>query len=126
MQAVSDSIRSLLERAVHLARNGVYIKAFLPERLRDSLGDDLPVEGVELSWREEDLQEMLEARLAYIGLLSLASIYSDPGDVCRNPDGRLVEVAGLSPRRLVCLGNEMLARVKAPPLKPEHLPGGGD
>ncbi|MDY7075960.1 MAG: hypothetical protein SXV54_03450 [Chloroflexota bacterium] len=124
MKAISNSVYSLLERTVHLARNGVYIKAFLPKRLRASLDGDLPVESVELSWRQKDLQEMLEMRLAHIGLPSLSSIYLDPEGIRPHPDRRLVEAAGVSPRQLVRLGNQMLAHVKAPPLKPEHLPGG--
>jgi hypothetical protein len=123
MQTASGAIRSLLERTIHLARNGVYIKTFLPERLMDSLGGDLPVESVELSWDKKDLWEMLKRRLAYIGVPSLASIYRDPGGSCPDPDRWLVEAADLSPRRLICLGNEMLSRVKTLPLKPEHLLG---
>jgi len=121
-QPTLDLVQSLLGYAIYLAMRKVYVKLFLPERFRHFLGDDLPIEVVHLEWEREDLAEMLKSRLVHIGLSSLAQVYSDPGDICPDPDGRLVEAAKGSPRRLVRLGNEMLARVQTARLKLEHLP----
>jgi hypothetical protein len=123
-QPALDLVQSLLDYTIHLEMRKVYVKLFLPERLRHFLGDHLPIEVVHLEWEREDLAEMLKSRLVHIGLSSLAQVYSDPDNVCPDPDGRLVEAAKGSPRRLVRLGNEMLARVQTAPIRPDHLPRG--
>lgn len=122
IEEVSAALRSILERANHLARSKTYLKVFWPQRLMKKLGTHIPVETVELLWTKKYLQEMLETRLTTIGIPSLSSIYSDPAMEGPDPDERLIETAQLSPRRLIQLGNEMLARVEKPPLRPEHLP----
>lgn len=119
--AVAGAVDYLLATAVRLAARDVYLKVFVPCEETCSLVDHIPLETVELSWADDDLREALRRRLVHVGQVSLAAVFSDPGGVYPDPDGRLVRAASSSPGRLIRLGNQVLARVEGPPLRPEHL-----
>ncbi len=118
---VAPSLRTLLEMAVVLASKGMYLKIFLPDRLREDLGGSWFEEPATLSWQDDNLREMLQRRLEVAGRQSLEQI-CDEETRQLDPDGWLVQAAKGSPRELVRLGNQMLAGAKGAKLTRKDLP----
>ncbi len=104
--AVAHPLRSLLDLVIPLAARGVHLKLFLPDSLRPHLGDLTAHEVMALAWRDNDLGRMLETRFKSAGGDSLGALCVPPTP---SVDHRLVEAANGSPRRLIRVGNALLA-----------------
>lgn len=105
------SLKALLEMTGPLARQGVYLKLFLPERVGKEVLPSWPLPPIFLeAWPESDLRQMLEKRLSRSGngqVEALSAIWSEQ-EYPPDPDTWLVQSAQGLPRRLVELGNQML------------------
>ncbi|HIP96810.1 MAG TPA: hypothetical protein EYH32_06295 [Anaerolineae bacterium] len=122
LSTVTASLQPLLEIAMPLASRGVYLKAFLPDRLREGLAGAWFEEPISLVWSDNDLLEMLRRRLT--GVVKIESLEQICDAEARQlaPDERLVRAAKGSPRELVRLGNRMLAGARSAKLTSEDLP----
>jgi hypothetical protein len=83
----------------------------------DSWGGVSLLQPVLLAWSQADLEELLVNRLRWVGYQSLGSL-CDPEARMLAPDERLVRAAQGVPRRLIQLGNQLLARVATHPDEP--------
>ena len=105
IKEMTASVRSLLPLAMPLAARGVYLKLFVPEKVRNAMTGCGGCQEVVLAWTPELLTRLLKNRLRQAGGQSLAAL-------CRPPDPevehRLVQIAGDSPRRLVRAGNALI------------------
>ncbi len=113
--------RSLLDLVAPLAEWQVHLKAFAPEQA------DEPSpwkEGkVALSWSNDLLREMLDLRMQVSECPGgLDSFWPGPRGSGQGPTGVLVRLAHGSPRRLIELGNALLAQVGTHPQTPSILP----
>lgn len=102
-----EDLRSLIAMKNHLAGRGIYLKLFLPLALQtaDVLGDTAD-EVSQLTWSDDDLKHMLQARIRAAGKGDMTELCAQ--DVPSGLDDRLVQAAAGSPRCLVQLGNRLL------------------
>ncbi len=104
-----EDLQSLLGMVTPLARQGVYLKLFLPSALQGHLSPgSLSNRALSLIWSKEDLKRMLRARLCAAGMGEGDIMALCAPDVPSGLDDRLVRAAAGSPRRLVRLGNRLL------------------
>lgn len=115
-------LQPLLDLALPLSRQGVYLKIFLPDTVRP-----MGWEGntFHLRWSEDDLLAMLQTRLLTSGLrggtLNEKASHDTLARVS-DVDRWLVERVQGSPRELVRLGNRLLEIVAKHPEEPRIFP----
>lgn len=95
---------SLFERAAVLANRGLYLKLFLPQAIEAELSN---WGATHLNWSNQHLAHMLQARLKAAGIEDIMQLCAH--DVPAGLDTRLIQAAQGSPRRLIRLGNRLLA-----------------
>ncbi len=118
-ELTGPEVGTLINLSDELARNGVFVKSFLPDvrPVREQI-DQSSTAVVELEWPDALLFELLENYLRHFGDDSLAA-WCDPelkGESLKredpsSPDSRLVRAAGGTPRGLIRKGNELLRRI---------------
>ncbi|GEM_PF-2268394 len=105
-------LSQLLELLELLGRRGVFVKAFLPAEIFEkplrSLKKPVMPEQAYLEWPEDELRSILTIRLRHFGYDSLNQ-WCVPS--VSFPDQSVFRAAGGSPRRLMELGNALLARI---------------
>lgn len=108
-QRPSEPDRDLSQLITGLEKRGVFMKIFMPSEIFEP--EEWPIDPVELSWTEADLQGLLINRLRYAGDDSLA-LWCVAGQAgTADLDTRLLQQARGSPARLIALGNALLARI---------------
>ncbi len=108
--SVIAQLKALLELTQPLAHCNVFLKVFLPKALLPALKDMSSLDQVTLDWSVSDLRDLILMRMANVHESSLSAL-CDPKEGNLDPDERLAKAAQGSPRRLIQLGNELLARV---------------
>jgi hypothetical protein len=107
-------LSQLLELFEILGRRGVFVKAFLPAEIFEkplrSLKMPVTPQQVCLEWPEDELRSILTIRLRHFRYDSLNQ-WCLPTELCPDVDQFVVRAARGSPRRLMELGNALLARI---------------
>lgn len=102
-----EDLRSLIGMENLLATRGIYLKLFLPLAAQPHvLPGNLADEASQLTWSNDDLKSMLQARIRTAGKEDMTELCAQ--DAPSGLDNRLVQAAAGSPRRLVQLGNRLL------------------
>jgi hypothetical protein len=117
--AVEECIVSLVEYSDKLARNGVFVKAFLPCEFCEQEDQNIGERIIGLEWSDGQLRKLLEERLK--PFVQDADVYDprtermhplrpwcDPREADLFLEGRLVKAAHGKPGALIRKGDELL------------------
>lgn len=109
MASAGSSLSTLSGLVIPLSSRGVFLKIFLPKKLRPFLNWSVPVEPLSLRWSEEELKDAVQKRLIEASRGNVQTLAA----ICPHlpePENWLVQSAKGSPRQLVRLGNQLLEK----------------
>lgn len=129
LKTPSKAVIPLAELSTQLANAGIFVSALvtgtLSGKIKERLRDEYPmVHLIQFEWEDERLKELLRVRLVHCGEDSLDS-WCDPQARHLDPDDRLIQAAGNTPKSLIRKGNALLRRIgeKQTQLSKEDLDG---
>ncbi len=104
----ADNMRSLIELAVPLAQQRIYLKVLLLDQIKDYWEVPKWIEHFDLTWSDEQLRALLDVRFRTTGSFAFSEI-CDPrsGD----PEALLIKRSSGNPRCMIQLGNRLLSRL---------------
>lgn len=106
LEAVASKIQALLNWAIVLSNEQIYLKLFLPDQLQDYLEvNEIPAET--MRWTDRDLANMLKSRLTMAGVDDFNQLF-DAQSQSLELEKQLIQAAAGSPQRLIRLGNYLL------------------
>jgi hypothetical protein len=122
----SEFLSDVLRLMTPLANRNVYLKLFIPSAWKERIDNPSRWNVLSLDWKDKHLKQMLNNRIDKANSAGSSDLMALCGpDVAMDFERRFIRAARRSPRRMVQLGNALLAsatrHLDSPPLTEKDL-----